>query len=132
MRSFIVLAVVLFLYGCIEPEYISTITVHPYGIRVTYYNDPLDPNIKIYDSAGIICTDDMIHILDFIMADPLYTEVQRTRTLISYLTEWRAHNWLYERNISPECTIDVDLEEHEAKGRLYAYFILSILYGSKA
>ena len=123
---------IFFAASCAKIESESNIiSVPPFGIRVIFCNDPADPDICIQDSAGIISSDDQIEILNYIMAHPLYCAVSRTRTLMSYLNEWRAHNWLFEHGIEMERTISVDLQENEKKARLYIYFILSVMYGYK-
>jgi hypothetical protein len=103
----------------------------PPGIMVRFFNDPDDPDIQIVGSAAITSMAEMIRVIDYIMADPLYFEVKRNRRDFSYLAEWRAHNWMFDRNIRPDCTMDVDFQEYEAPARLCAYSVLSLMYGYK-
>ena len=58
------------------------------------------------------------------MNDPLYKEAERTRTLKSYLIEWKAHNTLYNWGLFRSRTANVDLDENEK--RMILYYILSI------
>ena len=59
-------------------------------------NDKSNPNIKIYDSHKIRNTKNQREILQIVMSNPLYDSTVFFRTENSYVTEWKAHNLLYD------------------------------------
>lgn len=85
-------------------------------------NDPENPNIVVYDSCLVKDDKKKIALLEEIMKDPLYNEVPRTRTLKSYLKEWKGHNALYNWGWFKSRTQNVDLDE---KGDSILWTILS-------
>lgn len=101
--------------------------------KITYQDQEItfsvsNNNIHIVDSYKIHNQMDMWEILKIIKEfceNEGYTYV---RDNLSWLHEWGAHNWLYEKGISQERTGSVDLNETEGKFRLFVYKILSRLY----
>ena len=108
------------------------ILIKPYYIKVVYGQDAEKPDIQIVDSTRIVDRQNMVAILKVIMAHPYYTVVVRNRNLASYLHEWRSHNYMFDvvkKQDRKERLGAVDFEENEAKWKLYAYPILSLMYG---
>lgn len=85
-------------------------------------------NIHIKDSYKIKSYLDMWNILTLIKEFSDAEGYIYTRSVIDWIKEWAAHNWLYEKNIAPDRTGSVDLSETESKIRLFAYKILSNIY----
>ncbi len=81
-----------------------------------------DSNIHIHNSYKIKNDKVKKLMLKQIMKDPLF---KGTRSLSSYLKEWKAHNYLYELGIEPERTAHVDLDEKDERQRVYE--LLAIL-----
>lgn len=53
------------------------------------------------------------------------------RSLSSWISEWKAHNYLYDRNVAASkvsSTSSVDLNEDETLIRRFGYFILALFY----
>ena len=51
-----------------------------------------------------------------------------SRSVQSWIREWKAHNLLFKLGIEPARTRDVDLNEDETIIRRVGYFLLSLLY----
>jgi len=66
----------------------------------------------------------MLDFIDLRLSDGIFAN----RSRYSYLSEWRAHRFLYELGIERERTGFVDLDMGETFWRKLAYFVLSILY----
>lgn len=94
-------------------------------ISYSFDNNKTNPNIHICNSYKI--KNDKIKklFLKQIMRDPLFKQAKRTRSLDSYLKEWKAHNYLYKLGIEKERTAHVDLDEKDDKQR--AYELLALL-----
>ncbi len=67
-------------------------------------------NIHIDNSYRITNEKDQEKVIEIIMASELYTQYGFYRSKDSYLSEWRAHNWLYD--ILPEWTGYKDNAQH--------------------
>jgi hypothetical protein len=50
------------------------------------------------------------------------------RSNSSWVTEWRAHNYLYDKGKERARTRSVDLNENESRLKLLSYTALSLLY----
>lgn len=50
------------------------------------------------------------------------------RSNSSWVTEWRAHNYMYNKKIDRARTGSVDLNDNESKLKLLSYTALSLLY----
>lgn len=88
-------------------------------------------NIHIRDSYLVKNDADKEFVLDTIIASEEYHKFDYTRTKISYLREWKAHNVLYKWGIAPSRTASVDLNENESLFRRICYFFLSKLEKTK-
>ena len=93
-------------------------------IEYTYSKD----NVHIQDSFGITSKEEMITILNAIRLEAAKNGCFYDRDTKSWLTEWRAHNRLYNWGFEEERTGSVDLSESESKIRLFLYPILAIGY----
>lgn len=93
-------------------------------IEYTYNKD----NVHIQDSFAITSKEEMIAILKAIRVETAKNGYFYDRDNKSWLTEWRAHNRLYNWGIEKERTGSVDLNESESKIRLLLYPIIAIGY----
>ena len=93
-------------------------------IEYTYSKD----NVHIQDSFGITSKEEMITILNAIRLEAAKNGYFYDRDTKSWLTEWRAHNRLYNWGLEEERTGSVDLSESESKIRLFLYPFLAIGY----
>lgn len=84
-------------------------------------------NIHIKDSYRIQSDEDKKQILHKIMGSHSYVAGHYKRNFKSYLREWKAHNYLYNKNFKREQTASVDLNDNESLFRRFCYFFLSIL-----
>ena len=50
------------------------------------------------------------------------------RSLSSWLMEWKAHNYLSDKNIETSRTSSVDINEDEKLIRRFGYFVLALFY----
>ena len=101
--------------------------------KVTYNNQEITckfsaSNVQIVDSYKIKKATDMIAIIKLIKTDAIERGFLYKRSVKSWLTEWKAHNYLYDHNIMQVRAGSVDLNEDENWLRLFGYKILSILY----
>ena len=80
-------------------------------------------NIRIKDSYKIKNKAMMKLILQIFL---MRTEFKYTRTIKSWIKEWKTHNKLYKLGLFRKHTKDCDLEEDEKIHRLIAYEILGI------
>ena len=85
-------------------------------------------NIHIVDSYKIKKKTDMNAIIKLIRAEATKRGFKYKRSNSSWVTEWRAHNYMYERGIEKARTGSVDLNEDESKLRLVGYSTMSLLY----
>lgn len=78
-------------------------------------NDPENIDIVVFDSYLVKDDAEKTKILEEIMADPAYAEMPRTRSLKSYLKEWKAHNTLYNWGWFKDRTQNVNLDEKDGE-----------------
>lgn len=117
---------------CAHAGDIDTILIKPYWIKVAYTQDVEQPVIQIVHSQRIVDRQHMRAILGIIMAHRYYSVVPRSRSLLSYMQEWRAHNFLCERAEAKDNIarlVSVDLEEFQPPWMRSAYALLSAMYG---
>ena len=100
------------------------ININDKKVEYTYNKD----NIHIQDSFAITSKEEMIAILNEIRLEAAWNGICYKRDTKSWLTEWRAHNRLYNWGIEKERTGSVDLNESESKIRLFLYSIIAIGY----
>ena len=85
-------------------------------------------NIHIADSYKIKNKSDMSIIIRAIREDAARRGFEYKRSESSWITEWRAHNFMYECGIEKTRTGSVDLNENESKIKLIAYSLMSVCY----
>lgn len=85
-------------------------------------------NIKIVNSYKICKKADMGAIVKLIRAEALKLGYKYSRSNSSWVTEWRAHNYMYDRGIERSRTASVDLNEKESRVKLASYSLMSALY----
>ena len=85
-------------------------------------------NVQIVDSYKIRKSNDMISIIELIKAEAEKLGFMYVRSNNSWLTEWKAHNYLYDHNVEQARTCSVDLNEDEGKFKLFCYNILAFMY----
>ena len=93
-------------------------------IEYTYNKD----NVHIQDSFTTTSKEEMITILKAIRVEAAKNGYFYDRDNKSWLTEWCAHNRLYNWGFEEERTGSVDLNESESKIRLLLYSIIAIGY----
>ena len=87
------------------------------GIDIEYNKN----NIKIKDGYKI--KDEVI--MCYILTDFLYrANIKYKRSIVAWINEWKAHNFLYNLHLFRKHTKDVDLQENESKFRLLIYEII--------
>lgn len=82
-------------------------------------------NVHIDNSYKITKKADMNAIVKLIRAEAPY---KYKRTNSSWVTEWRAHNYMYDHGIDRARTASVDLSEKESRLKLASYKLMSALY----
>lgn len=82
-------------------------------------------NIRIVDSCTITKKADMNAIVNLIRAEAPY---KYSRSNSSWVTEWRAHNYMYDHGIDRARTASVDLNDNEGRLVLASYKVMSALY----
>jgi hypothetical protein len=85
-------------------------------------------NVHIVDSYKICKKADMEAIVKLIRAEASRWGFKYKRSNSSWVTEWRAHNYMYDRRIERARTASVDLNENESKLKLLSYNALAALY----
>ena len=85
-------------------------------------------NVQIVDSYKIRKQDDMSSILKLIRAEAQKKGFKYKRSHSSWVTEWRAHNYMYDKGMERSRTRSVDLNENESKLKLISYNAMSKLY----
>lgn len=85
-------------------------------------------NVKILDSYKICRRADMTAIVKLIRGEALKLGFKYKRSNSSWVTEWRAHNYMYDNGIERARTVSVDLNENESRLKLIAYSLMSALY----
>lgn len=85
-------------------------------------------NVKIVNSYKITKKADMNAIVKLIRAETLKQGFKYSRSNSSWVTEWRAHNYMYDKGIERARTASVDLSENESRLVLASYSLMSVLY----
>ena len=85
-------------------------------------------NVHIVNSYKIRKKTDMNGIVKAIRAEATKKGYKYKRSNSSWVTEWRAHNYLYDKGKERNRTASVDLNENEGTLKLLGYTALSILY----
>ena len=85
-------------------------------------------NVHIVDSYKISKNADMLAIAKQIRAAALKLGFNYRRSNSSWITEWRAHNYMYDHGIERARTASVDFDENESGLKLISYSLMSALY----
>ena len=85
-------------------------------------------SIKIINSYKITKKSEMNAIVKLIRAEALKLGFKYRRSNSSWVTEWRAHNYMYDKGIERARTASVDLNEDESRLKLASYKTMAILY----
>lgn len=85
-------------------------------------------NVHIVNSYKIKKKADMEAIVKLIRAEATKKGFKYKRSNSSWVTEWRAHNYMYERGMEKARTGSVDLNENESKLKLLSYSTMSLRY----
>lgn len=85
-------------------------------------------NVHIVDSYKIRKKADMNAIVKLIRAEAIKKGFKYKRSNSSWVTEWRAHNYMYERGMEKARTGSVDLNEGESRWKLLSYSVMSSRY----
>lgn len=85
-------------------------------------------NVHIVDSYKIRKKADMNAIVALIRAEAAKKGFKYKRSNSSWVTEWRAHNYMYERGMERSRTGSVDLNENESRLKLLSYSAMSARY----
>jgi hypothetical protein len=70
----------------------------------------------------------MREILELIGSEAIRYCLLYTRSITSWLREWKAHNYLYDMGYEKARTGSVDLNENESLIRRIGYFFLALFY----
>lgn len=85
-------------------------------------------NVHIMNSSKIKKSVDMKAIIKIIRVEAEKLGLKYKRSESSWLREWKAHNFLSERNVESDRTLSVDLNEDETLLKRFGYFILTLFY----
>jgi hypothetical protein len=85
-------------------------------------------NIHIVNSYKITKKADMNAIVKLIRAEALKNGLKYKRTNSSWVTEWRAHNYMYDKGMERARTASVDLDEKASRVVLASYKVMAALY----
>ena len=85
-------------------------------------------NVHIVDSYKIRKPADMTAIIKLIKAESKKRGFKYKRSNSSWLTEWKAHNYMYDKNTERDRTASVDLDEGLGIIKKLAYALLAIRY----
>lgn len=83
-------------------------------------------NLHIEDSYKIISKPVIKELLTDILVD-IYnnTDITYKRSINSWVNEWVAHSWLYNRSVEKDRTKHVDLNEDESLLKRFGYWFIS-------
>ena len=87
-----------------------------------------ESNVRINDSHKICNKADMNAIVKLIRAEAKKLGFTYSRSNSSWVTEWRAHNYMYDNGVERARTGSVDLSDKENKIKLASYKVMSALY----
>lgn len=85
-------------------------------------------NVHIENSYKIRKKADMNAIVKLIRAEAQKKGIKYKRSNSSWVTEWRAHNYMYDKGMERSRTADVDLNENESRWKLLSYSLMSWRY----
>ena len=85
-------------------------------------------NVQVVDSYKVRKPADMSAIIKMIKAEAKKRGLKYKRSNSSWLTEWKAHNYMYDRNIERARTKSVDLNEGEGFIKLLGYAVMACRY----
>lgn len=85
-------------------------------------------NVHIVNSYKIKKKADMNEIVKLIRAEATKKGFKYKRSNSSWVTEWRAHNYMYENKVERNRTGSVDLNENESTLKLLSYSVMSAKY----
>ena len=85
-------------------------------------------NVHIVDSYKISKNADMLAIVNRIRAEALKLGFKYRRSNSSWITEWRAHNYMYDKGIERARTASVDFDENVSVLKLISYSLMAALY----
>lgn len=85
-------------------------------------------NVQVVDSYKVRKPADMTAIIKMIKAEAKKRGLKYKRSNSSWLTEWKAHNYMYDRNIERARTKSVDLNEGEGFFKLLSYSAMARRY----
>ena len=85
-------------------------------------------NVQIVDSYKIRKPADMKAIIKLIKAEAKKRGFKYKRSNSSWLTEWKAHNYMYDKNTERNRTASVDLDEGLGLFKKLTYSLLAIRY----
>ena len=85
-------------------------------------------NVQIVDSYKIRKVADMKAIIKLVKAEAKKRGLKYKRSDSSWLTEWKAHNYMYDKGTERARTASVDLDEGLGFLKSLAYTLLAIKY----
>lgn len=85
-------------------------------------------NVQIVDSYKIRKKADMNAIVRAIRTEATKKGFKYKRSNSSWVTEWRAHNYMYDRGTERHRTGSVDLNEKEGFIKLLSYTLMALRY----
>lgn len=85
-------------------------------------------NVHIVDSYKIRKPADMTAIIKLIKAEATKRKLKYKRSNSSWLTEWKAHNYMYDNNVERARTASVDLEEGLGLIKSLSYSLMARRY----
>jgi hypothetical protein len=102
-------------------------------MTITYKNQKITctitkSNVQVVDSYKIRKAADMKAIIKLLRAEAAKKGFKYKRSESSWLTEWKAHNYMYDRNKERARTRSVDLNEGESRLKLLSYSAMALLY----
>ena len=85
-------------------------------------------NVQIVDSYKVRKVADMKAIIKLVKAEAKKRGLKYKRSDSSWLTEWKAHNYMYDKGTERDRTASVDLDEGLGTLKKLAYALLAIKY----
>ena len=85
-------------------------------------------NVRIENSYKVTKKSDMNAIVKLIRTEAAKLGYQYSRSNSSWVTEWRAHNYMYDKGLQRSRTGSVDLNDKESRVVLASYNLMSKLY----
>ena len=96
------------------------------GMTITY--KLTKGNIQIVDSYKIRKVADMNAIVKLVRAAALKKGFKYKRSNSSWVTEWKAHNYMYDHKIDRSRSKSVDLNDNESRLKLLSYSVMACRY----